>query len=80
MGKEAVEKIIPRGCYCYEYKDNGERYVCPFWSMDLTKEYQENGYCKYLKRGDWEDYGGLIWDQVKECDVNHEIPLSFWHD
>jgi len=41
------EKYIPYGYYC----DN-----CPFWDL-LSEElypYQENGYCHYLKKSDWD--------------------------
>lgn len=36
--------LIPRGFYC-----DG----CPFWFLDKTLPYQENGYCSYLKQNDW---------------------------
>ena len=58
--------IIPKGCYCYDA--NG---VCPYWHKDARHEEQDNGYCSYLKRGDWDDNSsGLLWDQVKECNIN----------
>ncbi|QWU14222.1 hypothetical protein SAMN04487895_101512 [Paenibacillus sophorae] len=63
------EQHIPKGMYCYSEKK------CPFWDIDESKPYQENGYCHLMKRGDDED-GGLLWDQVKECDINDEIDLS----
>ena len=40
---------IPKGSYCYNA--NG---ICPFWDKDNTKDEQENGYCHFLKRGDWD--------------------------
>lgn len=56
---------IPRGPYCYTSKGRvddptGEHSyihrtkVCPYWDKieDLPEQY--NGYCHYLKRGDWE--------------------------
>lgn len=33
---------------------------------------QENGYCSYLQKGDWDLSLGLLWDQVKECGINEE--------
>ena len=52
---------IVEGAYCYN---------CPFWDIDESKPTQMNGYCHYLKRGDWEDEDyGLLWDKVKECGV-----------
>lgn len=58
--------VIPQGYYCYAGKTK-----CPFWSKDETKPEQMNGHCSYLDLGDWEikDFG-LLWDQVKECNVN----------
>jgi len=57
---------IPEGIYCYN-----EEGVCPYWSLVKDKPYQENGYCSYLKLGDWEIEGlSLLWDQCKECNEN----------
>ena len=57
---------IPSGLYCYD-----EAGCCPFWSKDAMREPQENGYCSFLVRGDWEgEAGGLLWDQCKECGEN----------
>lgn len=64
-----LQLFIPRGIYCYT-KYLGLFYVCPFWSRDLSKEEQEDGYCYYLQRGDWETEGlSLLWDQCKECGI-----------
>lgn len=53
---------IPRGVYC-----DG----CPYWRIDPARPEQENGYCLYLQKGDWDfKYVGLLWDCCKECDVN----------
>ena len=60
---------IPEGQYCY---DNSG--LCPFWKHDTTKPEQENGYCRYLQMGDWDDdYLSLLWDQCKECGEKDEI-------
>ena len=76
-----AEALIPPGPYCYtplpasEQPADGRRYrikPCPFWSLDTTAQHgpQNDGYCGYLKRGDWEDRGAsLLWDQVKECRI-----------
>jgi len=37
--------LIPKGVYC-----DG----CPFWFRDGGRPEQENGYCSYLKKGDWD--------------------------
>jgi hypothetical protein len=63
---------IPPGCYCYTYIDN-KLYVCPFWHKAPDKREQENGYCAFLSKGDWEENGTfLLWDQCKECGINDE--------
>jgi hypothetical protein len=61
---------IPKGMYCYKSFHN-KRSICPYWSIREDKPEQENGYCSYLEKGDWET-DGLLWDQVKECDINIE--------
>ena len=64
-----MKNKIPRGLYCYD--ENG---VCPYWSILKDKPYQENGYCSYMKIGDWEadHFFSLLWDQVKECGINDD--------
>ena len=65
---------IPKGMYCYKYSVDESTglglpviKVCPYWSMREDKPSQDNGYCSYLKMGDWEDeeHIGLLWDQVR---------------
>lgn len=79
---------IPHGPYCYEIVEwsekisleNGKFYcrplkykVCPYWELREDKPEQDNGYCRYLGIGDWEDDGfGLLWDQVKACGINED--------
>lgn len=46
---------------------------CPHWGRDTTKDEQENGFCKLLDIKDWER-GTLLWDQVKECNFNLDMP------
>lgn len=61
--------MIPRGCYCYRIVKNKYK-VCPFWKILPNYEYQNNGYCEYLKTGDMEEEGTMhLWDQVKECGI-----------
>lgn len=64
------EQYIPKGIYCYD--ENG---ICPFWDLSRNHERQLNGYCHYMKIGDWMEDGNwlyLLWDQVKECDINDD--------
>jgi len=71
--------VIPKGPYCYtinriEHTDNGaiiHENICPYWSLDETKERQNNGCCSFLGITDADD-GGLLWDQVKECGINDD--------
>jgi hypothetical protein len=62
--------IIPHGNYCYDYDEYGEFRICPYWSIDITKPYQNNGYCSFLGEGDWNGRVSLLWDQCKECAIN----------
>lgn len=75
-------KVAPEGQYCYKitkivYDEKGcphiHRRMCPFHVMRDDKPYQMNGYCSYLRLGDWMKNGtSLLFDQVKECDLNSE--------
>jgi len=59
--------VIPKGFYCYD-----EYGTCPYWSLNSGREEQNNGYCSYLKEGDWDNSSGfdLLWDKVKLCNIN----------
>lgn len=79
--KKTPEDLIPEGMYCYKAQtidfETGriKIKVCPYWSFRKTKPAQENGYCKYLKKGDWQIRGiSLLWDQVKECGIKMDWP------
>jgi hypothetical protein len=59
LQKLIARLLIPKGLYCYDIVQ-GERVYCPFYSVDKTRLVQENGYCSYLGKGDW--------------DINEECP------
>lgn len=74
-----AESLIPVGDYCYTPREapsaeNGWAYKvnpCPFLRMLPDKPAQLNGWCDYLKAGDFEENGtSLLFDSVKECGVN----------
>jgi len=74
---EAVKALIPEGNYCYKLvsvnPETGTSVCkcCPFWDRITYFPEYENGYCHYMKAGDWQGKGiGLLWDQCKECGVN----------
>lgn len=70
LTKKQCEQLIPEGNYCYTYVDGKFKY-CPFWDKFEQMPTQDNGYCHYLKSGDWQHKGlGLLWDQCKDCGVN----------
>ena len=45
------KRKIPKGYYCY-FDIHGKR--CPYWSIRKGKPKQNNGYCAYLEKGDWD--------------------------
>jgi len=60
---EKGEMVIPRGIYCYD--ENG---TCPYLDKAEGVGEQNDGYCWFLRRGDWQSNGvGLLWDSCKEC-------------
>ena len=55
MGQRRNKKdLIPKGMYCYTRLKNGKIKVCPYWKLRNNKPEQINGYCSFLKRGDWQ--------------------------
>ena len=78
--KTKDESLIPEGVYCYEIlgpgSSPGSLHVknCPYWDRDDAQLSQEDGYCHFLERSDWEDTGmGMLWDQCKECGINNAL-------
>ena len=43
--------IIPRGYYCH-FNDMSK--ICRYWSLRDDLPYQENGYCAFLGKSDWD--------------------------
>lgn len=73
---DSPEKYIPVGGYC---KD------CVFYDRDESKPTQENGYCHYLKKGDWDlNKEFVVYDASSGKEVSQEdrgeIPLSLLWD
>lgn len=52
--------LIPKGMYCHgpgkSNKDGTISFpkMCPYWSSNPSKPEQENGYCAFLEKGDWD--------------------------
>jgi len=90
---EISEVDIPVGCYCYSIvrTPNKTRRLhknrkfsfslnvknCPYYKKIMKYNSQEDGYCRLMKMGDWQEDGTfLLWDGVKECGIkdNEEEP------
>ncbi len=72
------KKKVPKGRYCYTYKD-GKYKCCPFWGLDKNRPEQGNGYCSLMKKGDWNLHEEAIITDMKTGEVvkNEEAPFSF---
>ncbi|MOA38859.1 hypothetical protein D3C78_1605870 [compost metagenome] len=67
--KDPKAHIPQKTFYCYK-----DEHQCPFWSREYNYPHQENGYCYFLKQGDWNSEGfSLLWDMVKECGISDYI-------
>lgn len=81
MGKDKGKKLIPKGLYCYD-----GRGTCPFWSIVEYKPEMFNGYCSYLRKGDWDlNKEAEIWDAktnkiIKRKGEKSETPWSLLWD
>ena len=65
---------IPVGPYCYG-ADNKQ---CPHWAVRDDREHQNNGYCSFLERGDWEGDGNLLLcENSKVCGINDPELIDF---
>lgn len=52
--KDKDVSLIPSGPYCYDDR------TCPYWDSNPSKHEQENGYCHYIEKGDWELNGEMV--------------------
>ena len=67
---------IPSGYYCYDRLGK-----CPYHEIIKNKPYQENGYCHFLKKGDWDfQFNSLLWDSCKECNIFAAINIYDMND
>jgi len=71
------KKKIPKGLYCYTYK-KGKYICCPFWDINNKYPEQGNGYCKLIKKGDWNLHDEAVITDMKTGQVikNEEVPFS----
>ena len=67
------ESVIPKGDYCYSGYGSTFK-CCPYWSSILKQDEDDNEYtvgkCSFINKDDDELGGGLLWDQVKSCNIN----------
>ena len=71
--------IIPEGMYCYtiegydSIKNRPTYKLCPYWGRVHGRRAQEDGFCSYMMKGDWDEGQlGVLWDQCKECEVKFD--------
>ena len=70
LTEEQCHRLIPRGTYCYN-RVGGVFKCCPFLDKMEGLPNQANGFCHYLKQGDFTSPGtDLLWDSCKCCGVN----------
>ena len=86
------KKLIPKNeFYCYKrlQRINGKFKViglCPYWRQKENRRKQENGFCLYLGKGDWEineERGNQKWyDQNGKVHITkpHVLPSSLLWD
>jgi len=56
------KNLIPKGLYCYSIDSDGHEVRCFYWGVDKDHDLpQENGYCSYLEKGDYDLNREEIW-------------------
>lgn len=66
--------VIPKGMYCHGEligDGNGGYYhphLCPYWRQITGRHEQENGWCDYLRKGDYELNREDQWTEFKMVD------------
>lgn len=76
------KSMIPENpSYCYksieQSKENPMVFpiteLCTYWRIASDKPKTLNGYCLFLKKGDWEEDGTMaLFDQLKNCGIKNE--------
>jgi len=82
------ESLIPQGFYCYSISKTGKLIPCPYYESREDLLEQENGYCSFLAKSDWdlnEETGDVQWlnGKTKEPSTKtkaHKIPISLLRD
>jgi len=81
LTKEEAQNLIPEGDYCYVWEEQpsaenlymGKIKVCPFYDKFTQLPEQQNGFCHYLKIGDFTRRGTfLLWDMCKCCGIKKQ--------
>ena len=76
---EQAQSLIPEGDYCYKWLETpsaennfrGKVKTCPFYDKMINLPSRSNGYCHYLKAGDFtENPTHLLFDMCKECGIS----------
>src|SRR5690625_6665608 len=68
-----IENHVPKGMYCYGYRKDGVWvHPCPFLKKNKSLHHQENGVCTAFNIRDTYENGGLLFDWVKECNINRD--------
>jgi len=66
------ESVIPKGYYCYSGCATGIKYKpCKYWNIYKRLDGERVGICEFLGKTDDDLNGGHLWDQIKECGINH---------
>ena len=73
-------KLIPKGLYCYtslKVNKEGNKFeivgICPYYKKVKNKHTQENGYCSFLGKGDWDLNKEQKWERIKIVDGKEEV-------
>jgi len=78
LTEEEAHSFIPKNTlYCYSRGEDGTYKQCPFWDKILQFPKQANGFCHFLKQGDFsDDKFSLLWDSCKECGISDDIEFE----
>jgi len=79
LTEDQVKSLIPRSDFCYKWLETpspennyrGKVKTCPFYDKMINLPSRSNGYCHYLKAGDFtENPTHLLFDMCKECGIS----------
>ena len=78
LTESEAHSLIPKNTlYCYGRNGTANYRQCPFWDKIEHFPKMSNGFCHFLKEGDFtHNSSSLLWDSCKSCGISDDIEFE----